>query len=64
LDGIPLPFALAVVATLIIWFGVDMEKGRRDAEAFSMTNEPDESPDVLSGESTSGIRDSSEIKME
>ena len=48
--GFPFLFALAAVATLIIWFGVDMEKGRKDAAAFEMENEPDERRDVLSGE--------------
>ena len=34
--GFPFLFALSAVATLVIWFGVDMEKGRRDAQEFVM----------------------------
>jgi len=29
--GFPFLFALCTVASLVIWFGVDVEKGRRDA---------------------------------
>jgi MFS-type transporter involved in bile tolerance (Atg22 family) len=36
--GFPFLFALGVVATLSIWFGVNIEKGRRDAEAFTLVN--------------------------
>lgn len=29
--GFPFLFALCVSASIVIWFGVDVEKGRRDA---------------------------------
>lgn len=33
--GFPFLFALCVAASLIIWFGVDVTKGRRDAVAWA-----------------------------
>jgi len=33
--GFPFLFALCFAASLIIWFGVDVTKGRRDAVAWS-----------------------------
>ena len=33
--GFPFLFALCFVASLIIWFGVDVTKGRRDAVAWA-----------------------------
>lgn len=33
--GFPLLFALCAAASLIIWFGVDVNKGRRDAVAWA-----------------------------
>ncbi len=30
-DGFPFLFALCTAASLVIWFGVDITKGRRDA---------------------------------
>lgn len=33
--GFPFLFALCVLASLIIWFGVDVEKGRRDAVGWA-----------------------------
>lgn len=33
--GFPFLFALCTAASLVIWFGVDVEKGRRDAVRFS-----------------------------
>jgi hypothetical protein len=33
--GFPFLFGLCVVASLIIWFGVDVPKGRRDAVAWA-----------------------------
>ncbi|KAL5527851.1 hypothetical protein ACEPAG_6652 [Sanghuangporus baumii] len=33
--GFPFLFALCVSAAVVIWFGVDVEKGRRDAVAFA-----------------------------
>jgi len=33
--GFPFLFSLCVVASLIIWFGVDVTKGRRDAVAWA-----------------------------
>ena len=34
-DGFPFLFALSLVASLTIWFGVDVTKGRRDAIAWA-----------------------------
>jgi hypothetical protein len=34
-DGFPFLFALCTAASLIIWFAVDVKKGRRDAVAFA-----------------------------
>jgi len=36
--GFPFLFALCTAASLTIWFGVDVEKGRRDAVAFAKTH--------------------------
>ena len=33
--GFPFLFALCLTASLIIWFGVDVTKGRRDALAWA-----------------------------
>ena len=33
--GFPLLFALSAVASLVIWFGVDVTKGRKDAGAWA-----------------------------
>ena len=33
--GFPFLFALCASASLVIWFGVDVEKGRRDAVRFA-----------------------------
>lgn len=33
--GFPFLFALCTAASLVIWFGVDVEKGRRDAVSFA-----------------------------
>jgi len=33
--GFPFLFALCLAASLIIWFGVDVDKGRRDAVAWA-----------------------------
>jgi hypothetical protein len=33
--GFPFLFALCTAASLVIWFGVDVQKGRRDAVAFA-----------------------------
>jgi len=33
--GFPFLFALCLAASLIIWFGVDVEKGRKDAIAWA-----------------------------
>lgn len=58
--GFPFTFALATVATLIIWFGVDMEKGRRDAEAFAMRNGRDEPSDGASSKPNSVLVENTE----
>ncbi|KIJ31434.1 hypothetical protein M422DRAFT_185927 [Sphaerobolus stellatus SS14] len=34
-EGFPFLFALCAAASLVIWFGVDIQKGRRDAVKFS-----------------------------
>lgn len=34
--GFPFLFALAFVASLVIWFGVDVERGQSDAVAFAL----------------------------
>ena len=34
-NGFPFLFALCLAASLIIWFGVDVTKGRRDAVAWA-----------------------------
>lgn len=33
--GFPFLFALCTAASLVIWFGVDIHKGRRDAVAWA-----------------------------
>ena len=33
--GFPFPLAFCVVASLVMWFGVDVKKGRRDALAWA-----------------------------
>lgn len=33
--GFPFLFALCTCASLVIWFGVDVEKGRRDAVGWA-----------------------------
>ena len=33
--GFPFLFALCLTASLIVWFGVDVTKGRRDAVAWA-----------------------------
>jgi hypothetical protein len=33
--GFPFLFVLCVLASLVIWFGVDITKGRRDAVAWA-----------------------------
>jgi len=33
--GFPLLFSLSLTASLIIWFGVDVRKGRKDAAAWA-----------------------------
>ena len=34
-DGFPFLFALCAAASLVIWFGVDITKGRRDAVGWA-----------------------------
>jgi len=34
-EGFPFLFALCTAASLVIWFGVDVTKGRRDAVAWA-----------------------------
>lgn len=33
--GFPFLFAMCTAASIVIWFGVDVEKGRRDAVAWA-----------------------------
>lgn len=40
--GFPFLFALATVATLVLWIGVDLEKGRKDAVAYAKASKPNE----------------------
>jgi MFS-type transporter involved in bile tolerance (Atg22 family) len=56
--GFPFLFALSTVATLVIWFGVDMEKGRRDAAAFALEHKPDGPHNAPGRESNPGTRES------
>ena len=39
--GFPFLFALSTAASLVIWFGVDMEKGRWDALVWAENNRRD-----------------------
>jgi len=57
--GFPFLFALSAVATLVIWFGVDMEKGRQDAQKFVMGTEYSEARDPTSG----GSYEAGELKV-
>jgi hypothetical protein len=34
-DGFPFLFGLCMVASLVIWFGVDVTKGRKDAAGWA-----------------------------
>jgi len=49
-EGFPFLFALCVCASLVIWFGVDVHKGRRDAVRFA-----DEKRAAKTGRSSSEI---------
>ncbi|KAF8582953.1 MFS general substrate transporter [Ramaria rubella] len=53
-EGFPFLFALCLAASLVIWFGVDVQKGRRDAVRFadekrvtSTAGQPDFDKDVV-----------------
>jgi hypothetical protein len=35
-DGFPFLFAMCTAASLVIWFGVDVKKGRRDAAQWAV----------------------------
>ena len=35
-DGFAFLFAISLVSSLVIWFGVDIPKGRQDAERWAM----------------------------
>lgn len=39
-EGFPFLFALCLAASLVIWFGVDVHKGRRDAVRFAEEKRP------------------------
>ncbi|KAH9921430.1 autophagy-related protein 22-like protein [Fomitopsis serialis] len=39
-EGFPFLVAICTAASLVIWFGVDVEKGRRDAVAWAEQNRP------------------------
>jgi len=48
--GFPFLFAICTAASLVIWFGVDVEKGRRDAVAFGQSHRAAEGVVVQSSE--------------
>jgi len=60
--GFPFLFALAAVATLIISFGVDMEKGRIDAATFTMEHQPDEPRGTVIGALNPGTNEAGEME--
>jgi len=62
--GFPFLFALGVVATLSVWFGVNIEKGRRDAKAFTLVNAPDQLRGMPPSEDTDSNPHESEQKTE
>jgi MFS-type transporter involved in bile tolerance (Atg22 family) len=43
--GFPLLFALSAAASLVIWFGVDVTKGRRDAGVWA-DSQRSKSPEI------------------
>ena len=47
--GFPFLFALCLAASLIIWFGVDVDKGRRDAVAWADRQRREDSEVDISG---------------
>jgi len=53
-----------IVGMLIIWFGVDLQKGRRDAEAFHLVHAPDRPHNALRGATNSGRHESYELQTE
>ena len=59
--GFPFLFALAFVASLVIWFGIDVERGQSDAVAFALRRRKvvtSRSPIVLQTEGTEPAGDS------
>ena len=55
--GFPFLFALCAAASLIIWFGVDVEKGRRDAVLFAATHRTTDDGQIAEVESSDGKKD-------
>ena len=49
--GFPFLFALCAAASLVIWFGVDIEKGRRDAGTWADSKRNRRSQDPIGKES-------------
>jgi len=45
-EGFPFLFALCTIASLVIWFGVDVNKGRLDAIGWARKNSNTEYADV------------------
>ncbi|THH07184.1 hypothetical protein EW145_g3561 [Phellinidium pouzarii] len=52
--GFPFLFALCTAASLVIWFGVDIEKGRRDAVTFAAAYRTDGARIAAVGSDESG----------
>ena len=61
--GFPFLFALCVAASLIIWFGVDIEKGRRDAVAFAAAHRSADGTRIVEAGSQECTRTSTEDEV-
>jgi len=55
--GFPFLFALCTAASITIWFGVDVEKGRRDAVAFAKAHRSADGTHILEDTSTTESRE-------
>lgn len=64
--GFPFLFALCTSASLVIWFGVDIQKGRRDAVRFAAENRVDgmriTAASVSEGEEGGSLEDDVKVK--
>lgn len=58
--GFPFLFALCTAASIVIWFGVDVEKGRRDAVAFAAAHRAADGTRIVETESANVDRASEE----